>query len=80
MGAIRRAYRENYFHNRPTWDVEADREEEEEFVEPVIDLHIPERAQLAQFLCSQPDDLSPAKLLELRTQAAELKQRLLVLH
>ena len=70
--AVRRAYREDYFHNRPTWDIEADGQEEEEYVEPAIDLHIPERAQLAEILCNQPDNLSSTELLELRIQAAEL--------
>ncbi|KAH8761594.1 hypothetical protein F5883DRAFT_424991, partial [Diaporthe sp. PMI_573] len=53
--AIRRAYREDYFHNRPTWDIEAEGQEGEGYVEPAIDLHIPERAQLAEILCNQPD-------------------------
>ncbi|KAK4116055.1 FluG domain-containing protein [Canariomyces notabilis] len=71
--AFRRAYRENYFHHRPTWDMEANGDEEEdEYVEPAIDLHIPERAQLAKILCSQPDNLTSAELLELRIKAAEL--------
>ncbi|KAK4171267.1 hypothetical protein QBC36DRAFT_199707, partial [Triangularia setosa] len=50
--AIRQAYREDYFHNRPTWDIDADGQEEEEYTAPVIDLHIPERAQFAQILCN----------------------------
>lgn len=40
---IRRAYREDYFYNRPTWDIKADRQEEE-YVKPAIDLYISERA------------------------------------
>ncbi|KAK4107064.1 hypothetical protein N656DRAFT_840631 [Canariomyces notabilis] len=68
---IRRAYREDYFYNRPTWDIEAD-EGEEEYTEPAVDLQIPERAKLAEILCNQPDNLSSAELLELRIQAAEL--------
>ncbi|KAK3682380.1 FluG domain-containing protein [Podospora appendiculata] len=70
--AIRRDYRKHYFHNRPTWDMEADGQEEEEYVEPTIDLQIPERAQLAEILCNQPDNLSSAELLELRIRATEL--------
>ncbi|KAK4032080.1 hypothetical protein C8A01DRAFT_41484 [Parachaetomium inaequale] len=50
----------------------SDRQEEEEYVEPAIDLQIPERAQLTEILCNQPDNLSPIELLELRIQAAEL--------
>ncbi|KAL2192266.1 hypothetical protein P885DRAFT_79989 [Corynascus similis CBS 632.67] len=45
---------------------------EEEYVEPAIDLQIPERAQLAEILCNRPNNLSPEKLLELRIQAAKL--------
>ncbi|KAK4171133.1 FluG domain-containing protein [Triangularia setosa] len=67
-----KAYREDYFYNRPTWDIDTDGQEEDEYVEPAIDLHIPERAQLTQILCNQPDNLSSAELLELRIQAAEL--------
>lgn len=65
---IRRDYRADYFHNRPIWDIErqANGEEEEQYVEPIIELHIPERAQLAGILCDQADDLSSAELFELR--------------
>lgn len=69
--AVQRDYRKDYFYNRPTWDMEADGEEEEYF-EPAVDLQIPERAQLTEILCNQPDNLSSAELLELRIQAAEL--------
>ncbi|KAK3905669.1 hypothetical protein C8A05DRAFT_12524, partial [Staphylotrichum tortipilum] len=33
---------------------------------------IPDRAQLAEILCNQPDDLISSELLKLRIQAAEL--------
>ncbi len=46
--------------------------QEEEYVEPAIDLQIPEHAQLAEILCNQPDNLSSPELLELRIQAAKL--------
>ncbi|KAK4220404.1 hypothetical protein QBC38DRAFT_550690, partial [Podospora fimiseda] len=49
---IRRAYREDYFYNRPTWDVEANGQEKREYIEPAIDLYTPERAQLAEILCN----------------------------
>jgi hypothetical protein len=67
-------YRAHYFYNRPTWDIErqARGEEEEEYVEPDIDLQIPERVQLAEILCHQPQDLSAAALLERRIRVAEL--------
>jgi hypothetical protein len=56
------------------WDIvrQARGEEEEEYVEPDIDLQLPERAQLAQILYHQPQDLSAAALLERRIQVAEL--------
>ncbi|AEO61012.1 hypothetical protein MYCTH_2310784 [Thermothelomyces thermophilus ATCC 42464] len=68
---IRQGYRADYFYNRPTWDIERqasedEDEEEEEYLEPIVDLQIPERAQLAEILCSQPDDLSGIELRELR--------------
>ncbi|KAK4227736.1 FluG domain-containing protein [Podospora fimiseda] len=69
---IRRAYWEDYFYNRPTWDIEAKGQEEKEYGEPAIDLCIPERAQLAEILCNQPDNSSSTELLELRILAAEL--------
>jgi hypothetical protein len=74
---IMKEYRADYFYNRPTWDIERqargeDGEEDEEYAEPVIDLQIPERAQLAEILCNQPEDLSHEELSSLRIQAAEL--------
>jgi hypothetical protein len=71
---IQREYREDYFHNRPTWEIEgqANGEEEQEYVEPGVDLHIPERAELAEILCNQPEGLSSNALLALRIQAGEL--------
>ncbi len=74
MKNVVKDYREDYFYHRPTWDIErqARGEEEEEYVEPDIDLQISERAQLAEILCHQPQGLSPAALLECRIQVAEL--------
>ncbi|KAI1086032.1 FluG domain-containing protein, partial [Rostrohypoxylon terebratum] len=73
---IREEYRKYYFHNRPTWDIEKQANgqlaEQEEYVDPVVDLQIPERDQLARILCSQPRDLDSDKLMELRIQAADL--------
>jgi hypothetical protein len=67
-------YREYYFHNRPTWDIErqAMGEEEEDYVARAIELHIPERAELAEILVNQPDGLSDEGLLQLRIRAANL--------
>ncbi|KAK4443569.1 hypothetical protein QBC34DRAFT_488318 [Podospora aff. communis PSN243] len=71
---IRSKYREFYFHNRPTWDIErqAVPDEEEEYVTPVIDLHIAERAELAELLVNQPDSLAGDGFKQLRVQAVEL--------
>lgn len=41
--AIRQEYQNDYFYNRPTWEIERQangEEEEEEYVEPAINLHI----------------------------------------
>ncbi|GKU11529.1 unnamed protein product [Fusarium langsethiae] len=67
-------YREDYFYHRPTWDIEqqARGEEEEEYMEPVIDVHIPERARLANILCHQPDGLAEDQVLEQRIEAIQL--------
>ncbi|KAK3940940.1 FluG domain-containing protein [Diplogelasinospora grovesii] len=74
---FRKEYRKDYFYNRPTWDIErqaaGEEDEDEGYIEPVIDLRIPERAQLAEIHRNQPEDLSSAELLELRIQAAELQ-------
>ncbi|KAG4269065.1 hypothetical protein FPRO04_12297 [Fusarium proliferatum] len=67
-------YREEYFYHRPTWDIEqqARGEEEEEYTEPVIDVHIPERDRLANILCHQPDGLTEDHVLEQRIEAIQL--------
>lgn len=77
---IIKEYRDDYFYHPPTWDIEKqvreereeEEEEEEKYLEPAIDLQIPEWAQLAEILCKQAQDLSPEKFHELRIQAAEL--------
>jgi hypothetical protein len=70
---IRSEYREFYFHNRPIWDIErqAVLDEEEDYVTPVIDLHIAEHAELAELLTNQPDGLAGEELKQLRMQAVE---------
>jgi uncharacterized protein DUF3435 len=72
--AIQEQYREYYFYNRPTWDIEkqARGEAEEQYVAPGIDLHIPERAQLAETLCKQPQGLGMEEISQLRIRAADL--------
>lgn len=70
---IRIEYRKFYFHNRPTWDIErqAVSGEEEDYVTPVIELQIPERAELADDLVNQPDDLLEEGLKQLRIRAVD---------
>ena len=79
--ALRQEYRKYYFYNRPTWDIEKQltghMEEEEgdkdsDHIQPPTELHIPERARLAEILCPQPDDLNSRDLHNIRIEAAEL--------
>ncbi|KAM6516642.1 hypothetical protein FALCPG4_014820 [Fusarium falciforme] len=67
-------YREYYFYNRPTWDIErqARGEEEEEYAEPDINVTIPERAALAEIFCRQPDDLTEDQIFERKIEAVNL--------
>ena len=84
---VRKKYREYYFENRPTCDIEQQEDSNDEdcgkdtddvgsdldddFNEPDIDLDIPERAELAKLVCKQPEDLSENELLERRIQFGE---------
>jgi Protein of unknown function (DUF3435) len=67
-------YREYYFYNRPTWDIEAQArgEMEEEYEQPAMNLVIPERARLANILCLQPDDWTEEELFQRRVEAIDL--------
>ncbi|KAK7219772.1 hypothetical protein V2G26_007775 [Clonostachys chloroleuca] len=47
-------------------------EEEEEYVEPVIDVVIPARARLAEILCHQPDNLNENQILQCRIETIDL--------
>ncbi|RYO96655.1 hypothetical protein DL764_007436 [Monosporascus ibericus] len=74
---VKIGYRKYYFRNRPTWDIEKQftgeaEEAEEAYVTPAIELHIPERAELAEILVNQPESLGDEELLRLRIQSAEL--------
>lgn len=63
-------YREDYFYHRPTWDIEQQAwgEEEEEYIEPVIDVYILECDWLANILCYQPDGLTEDQVLKQRIE------------
>ncbi|KAK0631107.1 hypothetical protein B0T17DRAFT_590377 [Bombardia bombarda] len=71
---IVKEHRENYFYHRPTWDLERQARGEEivEYVEPAIDLVIPERARSAEILCHQPDNLSDEEIARLSVEVVEL--------
>ncbi|KND93252.1 hypothetical protein TOPH_02396 [Tolypocladium ophioglossoides CBS 100239] len=75
--SIREYHRQYYFYHRPTWEIEQqlagdDHQVDEAYSVPAIDLHIPERAQLANLLCQQADDLDFDSFLQLRIKVAEL--------
>lgn len=67
-------YREDWFRHRPTRDIERQARGEgmEEFVEPAINLVIPERARLAEILCHQPENLSDEALTKLSIEVVDL--------
>ncbi|KAH6699577.1 hypothetical protein ACHAQF_009103 [Verticillium nonalfalfae] len=66
-------YRQHYFYNRSTWNIESQArgEEEEEYAEPAITLDIPERARLAEIWCKQPSDLNDDEIDQLRIEAID---------
>ena len=76
--ALRQKYRQYYFYNEPTWEIERQflgQVEEDCTVRsaaPAITLQIPERARLADLLCHQPDNMGFDEFYKLRIQAAEL--------
>ena len=45
---------------------------QKDYIEPVVDLRIPERAKLAQLLCDQPLGLSDEEICKRRIRAADL--------
>lgn len=67
-------YREYYFYNRPTWDVEAQArgESQVQYEEPIIDLAIYERARLAEILCYQSKDSTEEQILCRRIEVVDL--------
>ncbi|RSL41531.1 hypothetical protein CEP54_015788 [Fusarium duplospermum] len=66
-------YRDYYFYNQPTWDIERQaRGEEEKYAEPDINVIIPEHAALAKLFCRQPDDLTEDQIFERKIEAINL--------
>ncbi|OAQ60387.1 FluG domain-containing protein [Purpureocillium lilacinum] len=74
---IVKEYREYYFYNRPTWDIEAQARdvEEEAYEVPTIDLTIPERARLADLLCFQPTNWTDEEATQYNIEATNLMSR-----
>lgn len=76
--SLRQYYRQYYFYHRPTWEIERQLAEDghdahdDAYSAPAIDLHMPERARLAELLCRQTDNLDFDGFLRLRVQVAEL--------
>jgi hypothetical protein len=75
---ISEEYRADYFRRRPTEDIERQNggQEEESYVEPVIQHQIPERMQLAELMCTHITKISAQDAIHRRIQAAELMQAL----
>lgn len=71
---IVKAYREFYFENRPTWDIEAQArgDVEPEYEEPAMQTAIAERARLAEIFCCQPDNWTNEEILQRRIEVVEL--------
>ncbi|KAK3897428.1 hypothetical protein C8A05DRAFT_47960 [Staphylotrichum tortipilum] len=71
-----REYREDYFQNRPTWDIDRQfggeaGETDEDYTAPAIELRIPERAELARLLC-YPVALNDEEIRQRRIRVADL--------
>lgn len=68
------SHRKHYFHNRSTWDIDRlfQGEGGAEYIEPDIDLEIPERAKLAKLIRSQPRNLTDEDLFQLRIEVTDL--------
>lgn len=77
-------YRQYYFQKSSNWEIERqlrgevetdegeEAEAEGEYVRPAIHLHIPERAEVAEILVNQVDDLSHEELNKIRIRVVEL--------
>jgi hypothetical protein len=65
---ISEEYREEYFRRRPTEDIERHNsgQQEEEYIEPVVELQIPERKQIAHLICTCIMDITLQNAVKLR--------------
>jgi hypothetical protein len=75
---ISEEYRDDYFRRRPTEDIERHNsgQEEEEYIEPLVEHQIPQRTQLADLICPRVTDITPQDAVKRRIQAADLMQAL----
>ncbi|KAH6653689.1 FluG domain-containing protein [Truncatella angustata] len=75
---IVKQFRQDYFYNKPTQDIEqqAGGGMDEEYPSPEVDLEIIERARLAEALCNQPDDMTFDEITELRLKAIDFMMAL----
>ena len=71
---IVKEYREHWFYNQPTLDIErqACGEMDEEYEEPELELSIPERARLAELWKNQPDNWSDEEIACRRIESIDL--------
>lgn len=71
---ISEEYRADYFRRRPTEDIERQNsgQVEEEYIEPVIEHEIPQRAQLADLICARATDITPQDAAKRRNESAGL--------
>ncbi|KAK8076087.1 hypothetical protein PG994_003359 [Apiospora phragmitis] len=72
--AVEEQYREYWFYNRSTWDIErqvAGNEELMEYSVPMVELQLPERAEMARIFLNQPEMPSYEEMRELCVRACE---------
>jgi hypothetical protein len=71
---ISEEYRADYFRRRPTEDIERQNsgQQEEEYIEPVVEHQIPERMQLAELICTHVADITPQDIVKRRIHSAGL--------
>jgi len=67
-------YRADYFRRRPTEDIERQNsgQQEEEYIEPVVEHQIPERTQLAELICTHIAGITPQDIVKRRIHSAGL--------
>jgi hypothetical protein len=71
---ISEEYRADYFRRRPLEDIERQNsgQQEEEYIEPVVEHQIPERAQLAELICTHVAAITTQEIVARRIHSAGL--------